>query len=198
MTRRAALFRRFCRDDRGTAIMEFALTAPLFLLVLMGLFDYSWQMYAKQVLQGAVSDAARAATLEGSAADQTALDTAVREKVQNVYRDANVTFVRKAYESFDDIGDPENFTDEDGDNSYDTGECFEDVNANASWDSDRGSAGNGGAEDVVLYTVSMNFDRILPVWRMMGQPQYTTLTATTVLRNQPYNTSTEASEVICE
>ncbi len=184
--------------QRGTAVMEFALTAPLFLLVLMGIFDYSWQMYAKQVLQGAVSDAARAATLESSASDQSALDAAVRERVRNVYHDANVTFVRKAYESFDAIGDPENFTDEDGDDSYDSGECFEDVNGNASWDSDRGSTGNGGAEDVVLYTASMNFDRILPVWRMLGQEQYTTLTATTVLRNQPYNASTAASEVICE
>ena len=46
--------------------------------------------------------------------------------------------------------------------------------------------GNGGADDVILYTVEMKFDRVLPVWRMLGQPQETTLRETTVLRNQPF------------
>jgi len=44
----------------------------------------------------------------------------------------------------------------------------------------------------------MNITRILPVWRMLGQPQQKTLSATTVLRNQPYNTGTSTSEVICD
>ena len=46
MIRLPTNLRRLARDDRGTAITEFALTAPLFLLILMGIFDFSWQMYA--------------------------------------------------------------------------------------------------------------------------------------------------------
>src|SRR3546814_9939114 len=41
---------------------------------------------------------------------------------------------------------------------------------------DGGKQGNGGADDVVQYTVSMQFNRVLPVWKMLGQPQSTTLT----------------------
>ncbi len=190
-------FTRLARDSRGNAITEFALTAPLFLMVLMGIFDYSWQFYAKQVLTGAVAKAGRASTMEGVASSQTAIDTQVRDQVQRVFKDANVTFVRAAYDSYDDIGNPESYTDTNGNGRYDSGECFEDVNGNGSWDTDRGMAGNGGADDVVLYTATMSITRILPVWKMLGQSQNQSISAKTILRNQPYNTSTTTNRVIC-
>lgn len=186
------------RNQRGVAAVEFALTAPLFLLLLMGAFDFSWQFYAKQVLQGAVAKAARDSTLESNAGDQTALDAKVRAEVQKVFSNATVTFTRKAYDSFDQVGKPESFKDKNGNNSYDSGECFEDYNGNGSWDADRGKAGNGGADDVVLYTASMEFKRVLPVWKMLGQSQSTTLTQTTVLRNQPYRAGTDANPAKCK
>lgn len=198
MTRRVSLLRRLRRDTRGTALIEFALTAPVFLLLLMGVFDYCWQMYAQQVLQGAVSQSARLSTLESHAEDQAALDESVRSRVKDVFKHADVEFDRLAYESFDDVGKPEPLTDDNGNGVWDTGECFEDMNGTGAWEADRGSAGNGGADDVVLYQASMKFDRVLPVWRMMGQPQETTLTAATVLRNQPYNANSSSSEVICD
>lgn len=194
---RASLFRRLRRDKRGTAITEFALTAPLFLLVLMGILDFSWLLYGKEVLSGAVSQSARAATLEGNAVSQTALDAAVRTQVQKVFKNATVTFTRQAYNSFDEIGDPESFTDTNANGQYNSGECFEDVNGNGNWDADRGSTGNGGADDVVLYTASMTVTRVLPVWKMIGKSQQKTITASSVLRNQPYNTATNSTTVIC-
>lgn len=198
MTRRFIdLARRLRGHQRGTAITEFALTAPLFLLLLMGIFDYSWQFYARQVLQGAVAKAARDSTLEGNAASQAVLDEKVRTAVKNVFGKATVTFTRQTYDSFDAVGKPEPFKDKNGNNQYDAGECFEDINANGSWDADRGRAGNGGADDVVLYTASMEFNRILPVWQMLGQPQKTILKQSTVLRNQPYNAGTNANPVKC-
>jgi hypothetical protein len=198
MTRRfIELVRRLRGHQRGTAITEFALTAPLFLLLLMGIFDYSWQFYARQVLQGAVAKAARDSTLEGNAANQAVLDEKVRTAVKNVFGKATVTFTRQTYDSFDAVGKPEPFKDKNGNNQYDAGECFEDINANGSWDADRGRAGNGGADDVVLYTASMEFNRILPVWQMLGQPQKTILKQSTVLRNQPYNAGTNANPVKC-
>lgn len=198
MTRRlTSLARRLRGHQRGTAITEFALTAPLFLLLLMGIFDYSWQFYARQVLQGAVAKAARDSTLEGNAANQAVLDEKVRTAVKNVFGKATVTFTRQTYDSFDAVGKPEPFKDKNGNNQYDAGECFEDINANGSWDADRGRAGNGGADDIVLYTASMEFNRILPVWSMLGQPQKTILKQSTVLRNQPYNAGTNANPVKC-
>jgi len=197
MIRLPTHLRSLRRDNRGTAITEFALTAPLFLLILMGIFDFSWQMYAKQVLSGSVAQAARASTLEGNASTQTALDAAVRKQVKKVFKNANVTFTRKAYDSYDEIGDPENYTDSNNNGRYDSGECFQDVNGNGSWDADRGQTGNGGAEDVVVYSAKMDVTRILPVWAMLGQSQKTTIKASTVLRNQPYAAATSTNKVIC-
>lgn len=197
MTRIPALIKRLIGDRRATAITEFALTAPLFLLLLMGIFDYSWQMYAKHVLQGAVSEAARNSTLEVYSNDQSALDAAVSRRVKNVFSSAELNFARLAYDSFDEVGQPEPFTDSNGNGDYDAGECYEDRNGNNNWDDDGGTVGNGGADDVVLYSASMKFNRILPVWGMLGQPQETTLKATTVLRNQPFDNGSNTSSVIC-
>lgn len=197
MIRRFIFARRLARDQRGTAFMEFALSAPLFLMLTLGGIDYCWQLYGQQVLQGAVNRAARSATLEGYVNDPTALDQAVLRKVRVVFHDAQVNFSRKSYESFTEVGKPEPFTDRNGNNRYDSGECFEDMNGNNNWDADRGSNGNGGADDVVLYTATMKYNRILPVWRMLGQPQEKTLISRTVLRNQPFNTATATSKVIC-
>src|SRR3546814_5793798 len=81
---------------------------------------------------------------------------------------------RKAYDRFDQVGVEERYNDENESGSYDIGECYDDSNGNGQWDADRGRTGNGGADDVILYSAPMTFDRILPVWRMLGQPQSTT------------------------
>ena len=200
MIRFIPFLRRVRRDSRGTAITEFALTAPLFLLLVMGIFDFSWQMYTQQVLQGAVGDAARMSTLEGNAAasNQTVLDTAVRNKVKGVMGNAQVEFTRKAYQDFSGVGQKEALEDKNANGKADKGECFEDMNGNNTWDDkDQGRSGNGGASDVVLYTATVKLDRILPVWKMLGQPQQVTLSSSTVLRNQPYKTTTSVRKTVC-
>ncbi|WP_374524712.1 TadE family protein [Sphingopyxis sp.] len=183
MSRRVALLRRLRRHQRGTAMMEFALTAPVFLLLLMGIFDYCWQMYAQQVLQGAVAKAARDSTIETYALDQSQLDQRVRLQVQRVFKGAQVSFDRRAYDAFSNMKPPRE-VDYDHDGVVD---CVE----------DGGKRGNGGADDVVKYTVKMRFDRILPVWRMLGQSQSTTLTSTAVLRNQPFASGTDIVPETC-
>lgn len=188
------------RDRRGTAITEFALTAPVFLLLLMGIFDFCWQMYTQQVLQGAVADAARLSTLEGNAAatNQTALDDIVRNKVKAVMGGADVQFTRKAYENFSGVGQQEVLEDKNANGKADKGECFDDMNGNNSWDNlDQGRNGNGGASDVVLYTATVKLNRILPVWKMLGQSEEVTLSSSTVLRNQPYRTTTSTRKKVC-
>lgn len=197
MTRFLSLLRR---DRRGTAITEFALTAPVFLLLVMGIFDYCWQVYAQQVLQGAVGAAARQSTLEANAtaAKQTALDDVVRAKVKGVFGNANVQFSRKAYQDFSGVSQREALEDANNNGVADRGECFDDMNGNNSWDSqDQARSGNGGASDVVLYTATATINRILPVWRMLGQSQQVTLKSSTVLRNQPYATAVSVRKRVC-
>src|SRR3546814_14787686 len=123
------------------------------------------------VLQCSFSKAGRDSTLEAYASSQADLDTLVREQVQQVFANAEVTFSRKAYDRFDQVGVEERYTDENENGSYDIGDCYDDSNGNGQWDADRGRTGNGGADDVILYSPSLTVDRILPVWRILGPPQ---------------------------
>jgi len=51
----------------------------------------------------------------------------------------------------------------------------------------------GGARDAVVYTVTVNYPRLFPVFAFIpGQSEDFTLKSTTVLRNQPYGQSQNA------
>ena len=149
MTPLRLFLRRLRRDRHGAALLEFAFLGPVFLLLLMGIFDYGWQIYARQVLQGAVAEAARGATLETNMSSQTDLDDRVTAAVQNVFGDAVMSYKRKTYDSFDEVGNPEPFRDsiKPLNGVYDEGECFEDINGNGKWDADRGRDGITGARE---------------------------------------------------
>lgn len=188
---------RLRRDQRGAYMIEFALVMPTFMLLVMGTFDLGVQMYAKAVLAGAVEQAARANALESNASDQGPIDQRVRDRVGEVASFATLSFQRTRYTSFSDINNPEAFNDTNGNGARDSFECFSDSNGNGTYDTSRGSSGQGGASDVVLYRANMTFDRIFPLWRMLGQPQSKTITVSTVLRNQPYTNQTDQTVVVC-
>ena len=69
---------------------------------------------------------------------------------------------------------------------YDAGECFEDVNGNGQWDADLGKAGQGAAQDAVLYKMEVTYPRLLPLAPLLGWTANQKVSASTVLRNQPY------------
>ena len=175
------------RDERGVTIVEFALIAPVLMLMLMGLLDLAYNMYTTEMLQGAIQKAARDSTIEGSSGKEAQLDAIVTKAVQAVAPGAALNFDRRSYSSFTDAGRPEDYTDVDNDGTCNNGEPFEDVNGNGTWDRDRGQAGFGGARDAVLYTVTVKYQRPFPVAGFIpGQSKDFTLSAATVLRNQPY------------
>lgn len=174
------------RDQRGAAAIEFAIIAPTLMMVLLGLMDLGYNLYAGTVLEGAIQQAARNSTIEGASASQTLLDDRVEDVVDDIVHGATIQITRKAYTNFQDVSRPEDFTDSNADGSCNDGEPFEDVNGNHTWDADRGRNGMGGARDAVLYTVSVTYDRPFPVMKLLGFNSQVTSVARTVLRNQPY------------
>jgi hypothetical protein len=172
------------RDNRGAAAIEFALVAPVMLMVLFGLFDLGHGQYSRAMLEGAIDKASRAATIEGVTTAN--IDSRVTAAVRQVAPGATVTFTRTTYSDFADVGMPEDFDDIDRDGSCNNNEPYEDANGNNTYDLDRGKTGNGGARDAVLYKVDVSYKRILPIGRLIGQSDTTKMSATTVLRNQPY------------
>lgn len=67
---------RLSRNDRGAAIVEFALVAPLFLLMLLGMVAYGGYFWRAHALQQVANDAARAAIAGLTPAERRTLATA--------------------------------------------------------------------------------------------------------------------------
>ncbi len=176
--------RRLLADREGATIIEFAFAMPVLVLMLMAMFDLGFQIYARSIVQGAVQSAARSSTIEGT--DPAALDAAVLTSVRRVIPGADITFTRKNYPSFEQVGRAEDFTDGNSDGLCNNNEAYQDLNGNSTWDRDRGMTGVGGARDAVVYTASTSFNRVFPFHRFVGLSQQITIVGATVLRNQPF------------
>lgn len=184
--------RPLLRDDRGTSLVEFALIAPVLLLLLLGMFEMGYNFYMQSQLQGAVQRAARDSTVHASSGKTNAVDARVSAAVRDIVPNATLAFTRRSYASFRDVRRVEDFTDVDKNGSCNGGEPFEDANGNSLWDQDRGTAGGGGARDAVLYIVRVSYPRAFGAAQIVGLPATFTTEATTVLRNQPW----DAQEIV--
>lgn len=189
--------RRLARDQRGSYVAEFAVVLPGALILVLGMGDLAYQGYVQTVLTGAVQKAGRDSTLQDNFSKAADVDQKVKDAILAL--SPNATFQpskRKNYDTYAQIG-PEPFTDVNGNKTYDLGECFSDINGNGVWDADGGSTGQGGANDVTLYTVTVSIPRLFPVARLVGWGSAITLSATTLLKNQPYATQSVTSAAKC-
>lgn len=174
-------------DERGAALVEFALIAPLLVFSLLGLFELGYNVYMQSQLQGTVQQSARKSTIEGASSSQAEIDAHVEAAVKTIAPQATVSFDRKAYASFSEVSQAEDFKDINDNGLCDNGEQFEDANGNGVWDKDRGNEGFGGARDVVLYTVDIEYPRAFGFAKLAGFSETVKFKATTVMRNQPYD-----------
>ena len=186
---------RLWRASAGATAAEFGLVLPVLVMVLMGLFDMGYNMWALTILQGAMQQAARSSTLESANGQTGTIDANVTARVRQLVPSATLTYSRKAYTNFANVSSAEDFTDTNGNGVCDAGEPFEDANSNGLWDSDRGVNGTGGARDAVLYTVTMAYPRLFPMARLAGLPATVSVTAKTVLRNQPFKLQEASTKV---
>jgi TadE-like protein len=185
MTKMKYLPWRIRKDANGVALTEFALITPVFMLMLMGAFDIGYGIYVKSLLEGAVEAAGREASLETTAT--TTIDNRVRTTMAAVNRSEDIAFSREYYQNYVDVELPEDFTDGNANGIRDVGECFVDRNGNSIWDSDVGLPGRGGAQDVVLYTATLTYNRLFPLWSLLGQSNSIAVTGSTYIRNQPFS-----------
>jgi Flp pilus assembly protein TadG len=68
------------RDERGAALVEFALALPLLLVVMAGIVDFGFAFQRYEVITNAAREGARIASLPGY--DSTSVDARVRSYVQ--------------------------------------------------------------------------------------------------------------------
>jgi Flp pilus assembly pilin Flp len=205
MRRLAQLLRALATDARGATIVEFAIVAPVLILMLVGGFDLAHQSYVRSVLQGALNDAARRAAVEDPAF--VAAGDTLEERVANLIigqveptaPNAEIVIEQSNFYDFSGIGNPEKLmTDENENGQYDEadGDCFADLDEDGEYDTDTGRDGIGGANDVVFYEATLTMPRLVPLHGLLGiSPEYN-LRADTAIRNQPYEAQ-RTPPVVC-
>ena len=209
MTRRG--LRRLYDDTRAATMIEFAIITPVMLTLIMGLGELTYQGYMQSMLTGTVQKAGRDSAIQGNGSQTAQLDAVVIAQLRQLRsgwtQDCSSTppattptycSTRKSYASFLTVG-PEQFTDTAGTGTYDsTKDCFIDVNGNGVWDTEPGASGQGGANDVTVYSITITYPRVFPVAGLIGMGKSTTLNGSTTLKNQPYATQNAYTPVqIC-
>ena len=77
-----SMFRR-ASDERGVAIVEFALIMPILILLVAGVVQFGIMYSQYQVLQGAAREGARCAAVQGSAAESGLPSCDVQAEVED-------------------------------------------------------------------------------------------------------------------
>ncbi len=182
---RRGSFLRLCRDARGVTIVEFAAVLPVLCILLLGLFDLGYRSYAQSVVQGALHEAARMATIGGVTNEE--IDARVRERLSAFMSTAELETRTQSYFDFTGVRLPERIVQDTPPlGVYNPGDCYEDANGNGQYDLDRGRAGTGNAEDVVRYEVTLTYPRMFPVGKLLGWADDVSIVSNTMLRNQPF------------
>ncbi len=189
--RRMSILSRIGGDRRGATVVEFALISLPAIAMMCGLFDLGYRQYVATQVQDSLDRAARRVTV-GTGTTAVQLTALVQDSVSAISRDARVVVAPTSYGKFQQIAKAEPIvTDKPPLGTYNAGDCFIDINGNGIWDADAARAGTGGSDDVVLYTATVTYPEIMPMRKLMGWSPLTTLTATTMLKNQPYASQAE-------
>ena len=178
------------KNQDGVSVLEFGLISPALFLMLMGTFDVGHTFYMQSVINGAMRDAGRASSLEGAAAvsQQSIIDNDIKKLVEILAPDATVNINRRYYKTFSDaaLAEAEEWTDTDNDGDCNNGEPYVDENVNGTWDADGGNDGQGGARDVVIITAEVTYERLFPMYGLLGFSNNITFISDSILANQPY------------
>jgi TadE-like protein len=174
--------------DGGKAIIEFALVAPIFLGITLSILEFSGIMFVQTLLEGGAREASRygltGQTPEGISREAMILQI-VSENSFGIIDVDELEMTTSVYGDFSDVGQPEPFTDENGNDAYDEGETYTDVNGNGGWDDDMGAAGLGGPGEVVVYEMTYDWPIMIP-WFEPFFGDHVTLQANIGVRNEPF------------
>ena len=189
--------------ENGSTALEYAIVAPILLFFIMATLEFCLISYASSVLTGATANAARLAKTGYNNTSSTGLcastgqtrvqfiNCVVQNKVSGLLNPANLQITSKSYSSFADVGQPEPYTDLYGLGYYVSGDPYTDVNGNGQWDADMGIVGLGGAGDIVVYKVSYPWTIYTPfLQNVFGTNGVVTISASSVVKNEPYGTVT--------
>ena len=179
----------FQKHQEGATAIEFAIIAPVLLLIMFGIIEFSMAMFTQSIMEGATTLTSRLGKTGYSDQGVSREDT-IRNALQaraGIFLDpTKITITSKFYGQFDQIGDAEPYIDKNHNNRYDTGETYTDVNGNGHWDADMGEQGYGDANDIVVYTVTYPWKIMTPIMKPFFTNGILNLRSVAVVKNEPY------------
>lgn len=181
---------RVRKDVNGVTAVEFALIAPVLLLLIFGIVEVSLIMFAGHILETAAFSAARVGKTgyaeSGKSREQTILDALTR-KISALLDPTRLSITSRAYDDFSSVSDHEPFVDVNDNGVRDEGENYTDQNGNGQYDQDSGSDGPGSAGEVTVYTISYPWPLFTPMMaELIGTNGVVILSARAVVKNESY------------
>jgi len=192
------MLRRIHHDTRGAAMIEFAIVAPVLILMIIGGLAAGHTLYVKSVLDGEMQKASRDTSLEDAAGDarRTAIQDRVRQQVRQVIKNGRVDFKLTSFQDYKNVEQVfEEYTDGNHNGTCDNDESFVDGNKNGVWDRKGGFDGVGGSKDVVVMTATLTYASILPFGQNANGMK---VESSTLLRNQPSVDQAAAPMGVCK
>jgi Flp pilus assembly pilin Flp len=186
---------RFAQAQSGAAAIEFALALPVLVLLIIGMFEVAIAMFVSTSVENGLREASRYGITGDTPTNMTRKEQilALIEKTTFGMLDPATTHITfMTYPRFQDVGQPEPFTDTPApspkhNGKYDLGETFIDVNGNGKWDEDQGTAGVGASSEVVQYKITYEWRLMTPMLSsMLGKNGVFHMNASVVVRNEPY------------
>jgi Flp pilus assembly pilin Flp len=192
------IFKQLREDRRGATMLEFALIAMPLCMVLLGLTDFGYRSYVISVVEGTLHRAARMATIGNKTPSQ--IDDYIKSQLETFSSNGTITIDKKSYYQFSNVDKSEPLCDKTGadlnsNGQVDVGDCYQDINNNGSYDPSA-KDGLGGSDDIVFYSVTFTYPRVVPMGSLLGWSNSQTVSANTLMRNQPYGSQATPPERI--
>jgi Flp pilus assembly protein TadG len=180
-------------DEAGSPAVEFALAAPVLLLVMAAIIEFGMIMFVTVLMESGLREAARygitgRAPESGDRASQ--ILAIIADRTLGLVDISKATISITAYPTFDDVGKGEDFADGNKNSEYDVGETYKDCNGNGKRDADRGKSEAGPAGDVVVYRFDYDWPLLTSMMTpLIGKDGKFHLQANAVMRNEPWDGS---------
>jgi hypothetical protein len=177
-------------------MVEFALIATPLFMILLGLTDFGYRSYVASVVEGTVHRAARLATVGNKTPTQ--IDDYIKNELSHFSDNGTVTIDKKYYYQFSNVEKKEPITkDLNGNGVVDIkDECWLDIIPGEPDDQPGSTSrdGLGGSDDIVFYKVTLDYPRLLPLGSWFGWSAIQSISASTLMRNQPYGSQVTPPE----
>ncbi len=178
-------------QESGSAAIEFAFVAPVFLTLIVGMFEIGTLLVVQNAVDAAAREAARLGITGGALGNLTRSESII-EKVKEtatlysggIIRPELIQIVVTSYPTLEGLDKPEPFVDANGNGEYDLGEFFEDVNLTGSWEADQGVSNSFGLRgEAVKYEVTYEWK---PLVAIFGYKEGVTLTGRSPVLNEAF------------